>query len=66
MRRKTPVPEPPVKEVNGDGKVNGSAIVGAKKGEEGSYRPAYELVDGSLERAGRASSVGTTTNAVAS
>ena len=53
--------------VNGDYTTNG---VNGVNGHAAStepverYRPAYELVDGSLERAGRASSVGTATNVV--
>lgn len=35
-----------------------------KKDTEPRYRPAYELVDGSLERAGRASSSGNTSATV--
>lgn len=34
----------------------------AKHADEERYRPAYELQDGSLERAGRALSVGLTSN----
>ena len=47
--------------VNGVNGVNGHST-SAKPVER--YRPAYELGDGSLERAGRASSVGTATNVV--
>ena len=47
--------------VNGVNGVNGHAT---PKEPVERYRPAYELVDGSLERAGRASSVGTATNVV--
>ncbi|KAK7683731.1 hypothetical protein QCA50_013107 [Cerrena zonata] len=61
MKRKRVVEPPPA--VNG--KVNGHANGNGVKEVE-RYRPAYELEDGSLERAGRASSVGTTTNAVPS
>ena len=53
--------------VNGDYATNGvNGVNGHATSMEPveRYRPAYELVDGSLERAGRASSVGTATNVV--
>ena len=58
---------------NGIGGLNGDHATNGVNGVSGHapstesvqrYRPAYELVDGSLERAGRASSVGTATNVV--
>ena len=56
-----------VNSVNGDYATNGvNGVNGHAPSTEPveRYRPAYELVDGSLERAGRASSVGTATNVV--
>ena len=59
-----------VSSVNGDHASNGLNGLNGVNGHATStepverYRPAYELVDGSLERAGRASSVGTATNVV--
>ena len=59
--------------LNGDHASNGLNGVNGVNGVNGHptstepverYRPAYEFVDGSLERAGRASSVGTATNVV--